>query len=149
LLGITDVIATRMGIVDGRYSGEVEYYAAGETKADGVRQLASRRGYDLAECYAYSDSSSDLPLLELVGHPNAVNPSRTLRRVAIENGWPILAFRYPVPLGRRLRDRPAVPVAAAAFSVGVGVAIGIAIYGRHRRVRAAPAPSSVPAKASD
>jgi HAD superfamily hydrolase (TIGR01490 family) len=137
LLGITDVIATRMGIVDGRYSGEVDFYAAGEAKAEGVRELAAQRGYDLAECYAYSDSSSDLPLLEAVGHPSAVNPSRTLRRIATENSWPILAFRRPVPVGKRLRDRPAVPVAAAALGVGVGVAIGIAIYGRHRRLRAA------------
>ena len=137
LLGITDIIATRMGIVDGRYSGEVEFYAAGPRKADGVREMAAARGYDLAECFAYSDSSSDLPLLETVGHPSAVNPSRTLRKVAVENAWPILEFRHPVPLGRRLRDRPAVPVAAAALGVGVGVAIGIAIYGRHRRLRAA------------
>jgi HAD superfamily hydrolase (TIGR01490 family) len=132
LLGITDVIATRMGIVDGRYSGEVDFYAAGEAKAEGVRQLAAERGYNLADCYAYSDSSTDLPLLEAVGHPSAVNPSRTLRRIATENAWPILAFRRPVPVGKRLRDRPAVPV-----GVGVGVAIGIAIYGRHRRLRAA------------
>lgn len=137
LLGVRDVIATRMGIVDGRYSGEVEFYAAGEAKAQGVRELAGRRGYDLSTCYAYSDSSSDLPLLEAVGHPSAVNPSRTLRRVAVENAWPILEFRHPVPLGRRLRERPAVPITAAALGVGVGVAIGIAIYGRHRRTRAA------------
>jgi HAD superfamily hydrolase (TIGR01490 family) len=140
LLGIHDVIATRMSIADGRYSGEIDFYAAGENKADGVRALASERGYDLAQCYAYSDSSSDLPMLEAVGHPSAVNPSRTLRRVAAENAWPILEFRHPVPVGRRLRDRPAVPVAAAAFGVGLGVAIGIALYGRHRRLRAgAPA----------
>jgi HAD superfamily hydrolase (TIGR01490 family) len=137
LLGVTDVIATRMGIVDGRYSGEVEFYAAGLSKVGGVRELATERGYDLTECYAYSDSSSDLPLLEAVGHPSVVNPDRTLRRVALERSWPILEFRRPVPLGRRLRDRPAVPVAAAALAAGVGVAIGIAIYGRHRRTRAA------------
>jgi len=147
LLGITDVIATRMGIVDGHYSGEIEFYAAGASKAEGVRKLAAERGYNLAECYAYSDSSSDLPLLETVGHPSAVNPDRTLRRVAAEKSWPILEFRSPVPLGRRLRERPAVPVAAAALAAGVGVAIGIAIYGRHRRTRAALAeqrPSTVP-----
>jgi phosphoserine phosphatase len=138
LLGITDIIATRMGIVDGRYSGEVEFYAAGPSKVTGVRELAMARGYDLAECYAYSDSSSDLPLLEAVGHPSAVNPDRALRRAAVENAWPILEFRHPIPLGRRLRDRPAVPV-AAALGVGVGVAIGLAIYGRHRRTRAAMA----------
>ena len=137
LLGVPDVIATRMSIADGRYSGEVEFYAAGESKAQGVRELAAQRGYDLSECYAYSDSSSDLPLLEAVGHPSAVNPSRTLRRVALENAWPILEFRHPVPLGKRLRDRPAVPITAAALAAGVGVAIGIALYGRHRRTRAA------------
>jgi HAD superfamily hydrolase (TIGR01490 family) len=139
LLGVQDVIATRMGIVDGRYSGEVEFYAAGPAKVVGVRELAGERGYDLAECYAYSDSSSDLPLLEAVGHPSVVNPDRALRRVAVERSWPVLAFRHPIPVGRRLRERPAVPVAAAALSVGVGVAIGMAIYGRHRRAKAAAA----------
>jgi HAD superfamily hydrolase (TIGR01490 family) len=132
LLGIVDVIATRMSIVDGRYSGEIEFYAAGPNKVTGVRTLAAERGYDLGDCYAYSDSASDLPLLESVGHPSAVNPDRALRRAAVENAWPILEFRHPIPLGRRLRDRPAVPV-AAALGVGVGAAIGIAIYARHRR----------------
>ena len=136
LLGVTDVIATRMSIVDGRYSGEVEFYAAGPSKVEGVREMAAERGYDLAECYAYSDSSSDLPLLEAVGHPSAVNPDRALRRVAIENAWPMLEFRHPVPLGRRLRDRPAVPVAAAALGVGRGR------RDRHRDLRpASPRPA--------
>ncbi|SDT72499.1 HAD-superfamily subfamily IB hydrolase, TIGR01490 [Actinoplanes derwentensis] len=139
LLGITDVIATRMAITEGRYSGLVEFYAAGPAKVVGVRKLADERGYDLTECYAYSDSSSDLPLLEAVGHPSAVNPDRTLRRVAVQRTWPVLEFRHPVPLGRRLRDRPAVPV-AAALSLGVGVAIGVALYGRHRRTRATTTP---------
>jgi HAD superfamily hydrolase (TIGR01490 family) len=137
LLGVTDVIATRMSIVDGRYSGEVEFYAAGPRKVDGVRELAAERGYDLADCFAYSDSSSDLPLLGSVGHPSAVNPDRALRKIAVENAWPILEFRHPVPLGRRLRDRPAVPVAAAALGVGLGLLIGILVYGRARRARAA------------
>jgi len=138
-LGIDDVIATRMGIEDGRYSGEVEFYAAGPNKVSAVRELAAERGYDLTASYAYSDSSSDLPLLEAVGHPNAVNPSRTLRRVATERHWPILEFRHPIPLGRRLRDRPAVPVAAAVIGAGVAVAVGLAWYGRSRRARVAAA----------
>ena len=137
LLGIDDVIATRMVVEDGRYTGEVEYYAAGPTKAEAARILAQQRGYDLASSYAYSDSVSDVPLLETVGHATVVNPDRGLRRVAGERGWPVLEFRHPIPLGRRLRDRPAVPVAAAAIGLGVGVAIGLAIYGRHRRSRAA------------
>jgi len=138
LLGVTDVIATRMTVEDGRYTGEVEFYAAGPSKVDGVNELATARGYDLADCYAYSDSVTDLPLLTCVGHPTAVNPDRALRKLAAENCWPVLEFRHPVPLGRRLRERPAVPVAAAALGVGVGVAIGIAWYGRHRRARNAP-----------
>jgi HAD superfamily hydrolase (TIGR01490 family) len=132
-LGITDVIATRMVVADGRYTGEVAYYAAGPTKADAARKVAADRGYDLAASYAYSDSISDVPLLECVGNPSAVNPDRALRRIAVERGWQILEFRHPIPLARRLRERPAVPVAAAAAAVGVGLAIGLAIYGKHRR----------------
>lgn len=138
LLGVTDVIATRMTVADGRYSGEVEFYSAGPSKVEAVSELARQRDYDLADSYAYSDSMSDRPLLECVGHPSVVNPDRALRKLASENAWPVLEFRHPIPLGRRLRERPAVPVAAAALGVGVGVAIGIAWYGRHRRTRTAP-----------
>jgi HAD superfamily hydrolase (TIGR01490 family) len=136
LLSVNDVIATRMVVENGRYTGEVAYYAAGPVKADAVRALAKERAYELAECYAYSDSISDVPMLECVGHPTVVNPDRSMRRAAIEHGWPVLEFRHPVPLSRRLRARPAVPIAAAAIAVGLGVGIGIAAYGRHRRVRA-------------
>lgn len=135
LLGVSDVIATRMGVADGRYTGKIEFYAAGEGKAAAVREMAAERGYDLAESYAYSDSISDLPLLAAVGHPTAVNPDRTLRRAAAERDWPVREFRHPVPLRQRLRDRRAVPVAAAAVGVGVGLAVGIAWYGRRRRSR--------------
>lgn len=135
-LGVSDVIATRMKVADGRYTGEIELYAAGPAKVEAVRKLAAERGYDLSECYAYSDSVSDVPLLAAVGHPSAVNPDKALRREANERHWPVLEFRHPIPLGRRLRSRPAVPV-AAALGLGVGVAIGIAWYGRRRRARAA------------
>lgn len=134
-LGATDVIATRMAIEDGYYTGEIEFYAGGPGKVQAVETMAKERGYDLTESYAYSDSISDVPLLESVGHPTAVNPDRALRRIAVERAWPVLEFRHPIPLTRRLRDRPAVPVAAAAIGVGVGVAIGIAWYGRHRKAR--------------
>jgi HAD superfamily hydrolase (TIGR01490 family) len=137
LLGATDVIATRMVVEAGRYTGEVSFYAAGAHKVAAVREMAQARGYDLAHCYAYSDSVTDVPLLSAVGHPTAVNADRGLRRVAVERSWPMLEFRHPIPLGRRLRDRPAVPVAAAAIGVGVGVAIGLAWYGRHRKARLA------------
>jgi HAD superfamily hydrolase (TIGR01490 family) len=92
LLGASEVIATRMRVTDGRYTGEMEFWAYGEAKARRVRELAAERGYLLPDCYAYSDSVTDLPLLEAVGHPRAVNPDRALRKIARERRWPVLAF---------------------------------------------------------
>jgi HAD superfamily hydrolase (TIGR01490 family) len=92
LLGATSVIATRMEVADGRYTGQVEFYAYGEAKAEQLRALATERGYRLPDCYAYSDSVTDLPMLEMVGHPRVVNPDRALRRVAGQRGWPVLTF---------------------------------------------------------
>jgi HAD superfamily hydrolase (TIGR01490 family) len=92
LLGADSVIATRMQVAGGCYTGQMEFYAYGEAKAVRVRQLAAERGYQLADCYAYSDSATDLPLLQTVGHPHAVNPDRSLRRVAQQRGWPVLEF---------------------------------------------------------
>jgi hypothetical protein len=92
LLGVSSVIATRMEVTDGHYTGLVEFYAYGEAKAEQVRMLAAERGYSLPHCYAYSDSVTDLPMLEIVGNPRAVNPDRALRRIAQRRGWPVLTF---------------------------------------------------------
>ncbi|WP_238017426.1 HAD-IB family hydrolase [Dactylosporangium sp. AC04546] len=145
LLGITDVIATRMNVgEDGRYTGEIDFYAAGPNKVVAVKELATERDYDLATCFAYSDSVTDAGLLSLVGHPTAVNPDRGLRRIAVERGWPMLEFRHPIPLSKRLRDRPAVPVAAAAIGIGAALAIGLTVWSRsrQRRARLAAAPAT-------
>ena len=100
LLGADTVIATQMVIADGRYTGDVAFYAYGEAKAAKMRELAAQRGYRLADCYAYSDSITDLPMLETVGHPTAVNPDRALRQVAAARNWPVLSFAAP-PRRRR------------------------------------------------
>ncbi len=92
MLGASGIIATQMRHAEGRYTGELEFYAYGEEKARRIRQLAAERGYALADCFAYSDSHTDLPMLETVGYPHAVNPDRQLRRVAMSRGWPVLAF---------------------------------------------------------
>src|SRR4051794_23564304 len=69
LLGVDAVIATRMAVRDGRYTGDIDFYAYGENKAAAIRELARERNYDLTTSYAYSDSATDLPMLEAVGHP--------------------------------------------------------------------------------
>ena len=80
-LGVDDVIATRAKLdAQGRYTGQLEFYAYGPHKADAIREMAVKEGIDLANSYGYSDSITDLPMLELVGHPVAVNPDRELTR---------------------------------------------------------------------
>jgi HAD superfamily hydrolase (TIGR01490 family) len=104
MLGATDVIATRLTVAGGRYTGSVDFYAYGQAKADHVRELAARRGYRLADCFAYSDSVTDLPMLELVGRPRVVNADRALRKVARARRWPELTFRQ---LGSSAEPDPA------------------------------------------
>jgi HAD superfamily hydrolase (TIGR01490 family) len=117
--GANGVIATRARIVEGRYTGELEFYCAGDAKALAIRDLAERVGIDLEGSYAYSDSASDLPMLEAVGHPVAVNPDRDLRREAEGRGWDIREFRRPVRLRSRIASvatRPRNQVAAGAVA---------------------------------
>ena len=132
-LGATHAMATRMVVEDGKYTGEIEFYCYGEGKAEAIRALAAREGYALQHCYAYSDSITDLPMLETVGHPTVVNPDRALRKEAGTRGWPVRSFSKPVSL----RDRiPAPSTAAVATSAAVGMsalAAGALTYSLLRR----------------
>lgn len=132
-LGATHAMATRMVTEDGKYTGEVAFYCYGEGKVQAIRELAAREGYPLEHCYAYSDSITDLPMLEAVGNPSVVNPDRGLRREATERGWPVLSFSRPVSL----RDRiPAPSGAAIATTAAVGIsalAAGAVTYSLLRR----------------
>lgn len=133
LVGATHSAGTRMAVADGRYTGEIDFYCYGEQKAVAMRELAAANGYDLTECYAYTDSMTDLPMLEAVGHPAAVNPNRALRKVAERRGWPVLAFSDPVPLRAKIAS-PAGGMVVAATAVGLGaVAAGVTWYGLRRR----------------
>ncbi|MFL6088990.1 MAG: HAD family hydrolase [Aeromicrobium sp.] len=136
LLGADHVVASRLVVADGKYSGEVAHYVYGPNKAVAMKELAEREGYDLSTSYAYSDSETDAPMLEIVGHPFAVNPDRGLRKLAEERGWPILSFTRSVPLRTRLGldDRAAVAAIAAAV-VALTAAIVLAARGRQRRER--------------
>ncbi|RJK97680.1 HAD family hydrolase [Vallicoccus soli] len=131
LLGADRSVATSLEVVDGRYTGRVGTWVQGPEKARAVRRLAAQEGYDLAASYAYSDSATDLPMLEAVGHPHAVNPDRALRRTARERGWPVLAFERPVPL----LPRPAPLAVGAVGAVGVGAATAGAVWAARRRGR--------------
>src|SRR5438067_68317 len=86
------VIARASVVEDGRYTGEMDVYAYGPFKAELMVQIAGDSGIDLAASWAYSDSYTDLPMLEVVGHPVVVNPDRPLLKVARERGWPVRTF---------------------------------------------------------
>jgi len=135
LLGADKVIATRMDVQNGKYTGEIRFYAYAENKAKAIRDLARKRGYDLDQCYAYSDSVTDVYMLEAVGHPHAVNPDKELRRIARDRGWPILVFVKPVALRSRMKLPGATPT-VAALTVGGIAAIGAAVWLSARRRRA-------------
>jgi HAD superfamily hydrolase (TIGR01490 family) len=143
LLGADRVVATRMVTVDGRYTGEIDFYAYGENKAVAVREVAAENGYDLADCFAYSDSITDLPMLSEVGHPTAVNPDRGLRKAAVERGWPVLEFTRPVSMRSRFAVSSAPVVTGAAMGVGAAV-VGLTWYARRRALREAAAGPSTP-----
>lgn len=149
MLGADHVVATRMVIDDGKYTGEISYYAYGPTKADAIRELADQHGYRLDACYAYSDSQTDLPMLEAVGHPVAVNPDRELTRVAHERDWPILRFHRPVTMRRRRPSVPDLPrlseldnrQRAALLGTALVVAAAAVVLGT-RRLRRARTPAA-------
>jgi HAD superfamily hydrolase (TIGR01490 family) len=131
MLGVDGAIASKAEIDElGRYTGKIEFYAQGEGKATAIRALAESHHLDLDESSAYSDSVTDLPMLEAVGHPFAVNPDRALAKEARERGWEILQFSNPV----RLRDRASVRLPAVT---GALVLVGLLLAGLGRTRKAA------------
>src|SRR5215469_16898324 len=126
-LGLTGALGTVAETTEGVYTGRlVGGLLHGQAKAAAVLALAERENLDLSQCSAYSDSVNDLPMLELVGFPNAVNPDAQLTALAKERGWPIHDFRK----GRKA-TMVALPVAAGAGVIAGGLAAGIAVW-RHR-----------------
>jgi HAD superfamily hydrolase (TIGR01490 family) len=125
-LGVDEAISTRARLDDqGRYTGEVEFYAYGPYKAEAVLAAAAEQGIDLDTSYAYSDSVTDLPMLETVGHPVAVNPDRELLRTARDREWEIRWFDQQVPL----RERVTLPGPGAVAAVGgIAVASGAVLW---------------------
>lgn len=136
-LGVDHVIATRSRVDDeGRYTGDIEFYAYGPGKADAIFELAEDWELDLGLCYAYSDSATDIPMMEAVGYPVAVNPDKELREAAEENGWPIEEFARPVTLRTRIATLPKpVPIiSGAAVATAVAGALVLWILKARKRL---------------
>jgi HAD superfamily hydrolase (TIGR01490 family) len=131
-LGMTGAVATvsevdEHGFYTGRLSGPVVH---GTEKAKAVAEMAAEIGIELAECAAYSDSINDLPLLESVGYPHAVNPEHELRRIATTRGWPIHELRT-----RRRALLVGIPAGIGGLALfGGGVLAGMAIQRRRYEV---------------
>jgi HAD superfamily hydrolase (TIGR01490 family) len=129
-LGLTGALGTVAETVDGLYTGSlVGDLLHGPAKAEAIAALARLEGLDLSRCSAYSDSANDLPMLQLVGNPVAVNPDSELRQHARENGWAIRDFRS----GRKA-TMIGLPIAAGAGAVAGGIAAGIALRKHYRSV---------------
>ncbi|HEX5265274.1 MAG TPA: HAD-IB family hydrolase [Acidimicrobiales bacterium] len=138
-LGVHGAIASRPRVDDqGRYTGEMAFYAYGPFKAEAMRALAERDGIDLEGSWAYSDSYTDVPMLEVVGRPVVVNPDRVLSKLAKERGWEIRTWERTVRLPTRRAPPGGAPgVAAAATAAGL---VGAGIWWWRLRSRAAASP---------
>jgi HAD superfamily hydrolase (TIGR01490 family) len=123
-LGADAAIGSRACVDENnRYTGELETYAYGPEKARMIREMAEKENIDLDKSYAYSDSQTDAPMLECVGHPFAVNPDKELMRIARANKWPIVQFTHPMPMrdqksAFRFRIASYLLVGAIALSAG-------------------------------
>jgi HAD superfamily hydrolase (TIGR01490 family) len=135
-LGVDDVVATLAECVDGRYTGKLEFYCYREQKAERIVEMARQDGIDLQGSFAYSDSITDLPMLEAVGNPVAVNPDRELRRIAEQRGWRIRDFRRPVRLRARLPQVPRPSPVAVVVATALAALLAWFLLRSRRRARA-------------
>jgi phosphoserine phosphatase len=130
VLAMDGAIGTPSEIVDGVYTGRLAGpFVYGEGKAKALRAFADEKGIDLKQSWAYSDSASDLPMLQAVGHPVAVNPDAELEELARREGWEIFRFEK---LGQRLR------IAGTTLVVGAAAAAGALIASARRPKRRWP-----------
>ncbi|MFZ2175131.1 MAG: HAD-IB family hydrolase [Rhodococcus sp. (in: high G+C Gram-positive bacteria)] len=126
-IDIDDILCTRPEVVDGMLTGRLESPPLwGPAKAQAVREYAERVGADLADSFAYSNGTEDIPMLESVGHPVALNPDRRLAATARRNGWPSADLR-PLQRGSDPLSiaRTATAIGTLLATTAVGVSAGI------------------------
>ncbi|MGZ5383959.1 MAG: HAD family hydrolase [Acidimicrobiia bacterium] len=137
-LGVDHVIATRAKVdAEGRYTGAMEFYAYAEGKAEAMRELATAESLALPDSFAYSDSMTDLPMLEAVGHPVVVNPDKELAQIAEARDWQTMEFERPVTIRTRLATLPGpVPlISGAALAGAIGGALVLWVVRARQRSR--------------
>jgi HAD superfamily hydrolase (TIGR01490 family) len=134
MLQVDRWIASRPRIENGLYTGDLDFYAYGPHKAEAITELARELNIDLKGSFAYSDSVTDVPMLESVGHPVAVNPDKELRRIAVRRGWRVEWFRNPVSMRDRLPylRRQRVRVEGLAVGAAIVAAVALAWWLAHR-----------------
>ena len=124
-MDMTGGIGTVAETSDGVYTGQLaQPFCYGEGKAIAIRRIAEEQGYDLETSYAYTDSAGDLPMLEAVGHPVAVNPDRTLETIAYHRGWPVVEFSRTRKKVVKRTTAAVGAVALAGVTYGLGVSQG-------------------------
>lgn len=137
-LEIPHVLCTRLQVRRGVFTGKLQHATCyGEGKARAARQLATAHHVDLAHSYFYTDSEEDLPLLELVGHPRPINPTRRLAEIAAVRGWPTRRFRSRGTPGLREIVRTSLAVGSLLPALFLGVPAGVASGSRRRAVNVA------------
>jgi HAD superfamily hydrolase (TIGR01490 family) len=93
-LGFTGALGTKAETEDGIYTGKmIGNLLHGKEKAVAIKELSQSESFDLKNCYAYSDSHHDIPLLEAVGNPRVINPDTLLEIIAYRDNWPVYDFR--------------------------------------------------------
>lgn len=121
-LGMTGGIGTRGEVDNGVYTGRLDGpFCYGEGKAEAISQLATERNIDLANSWSYSDSMSDVPMMELVGHAVAVNPDSELSQLSRQKGWPVVVFAQR----SRMLIRRSTTISFVTVSLVAAYALGI------------------------
>jgi HAD superfamily hydrolase (TIGR01490 family) len=134
-LGVDHVVCTRVGVVDGVCTGEVDGPMLwGPAKAAAVRALAEREGIDLSQSFGYANGDEDIDFLQAVGHPTAVNPGKLLEAVARHGEWPVERYA-PKAKGSRL-DLPRTVAAYSGLAASCVIGAGLGLLNGSRRVAA-------------
>jgi len=128
-IGVDGVIASRAEVnSEGYYTGKMEFYCYGPNKAQAIYEISQQYDIDLQSSYAYSDSYTDLPILEAVGHPIAVNPDKNLLKIAKSKDWEVKHFKSTTTLASPKQGQPSKTLLALAITTSLIVVAAIILW---------------------